>query len=89
MFPINPRDSACLIPGLSRGVDVALELSGAASAAEAGIDSLRIGGTAVWVGAVYPGTPLNLSMEMVVRKHLSIHGVHNYRPDDLVTAIEF
>jgi putative phosphonate catabolism associated alcohol dehydrogenase len=73
----------------NRGVDVALELSGATAAAQAGLESLRMGGRAVWVGAVFPGAPVELTMETVVRRHVSIHGVHNYRPDDLIAAVEF
>jgi len=72
-----------------RGVDVALDLSGAPAAMEAGIDLLRIGGRYVWVGAVFPARPLSVSAETVVRKVLSIQGVHNYAPEDLRKALEF
>ncbi|HJZ58750.1 MAG TPA: alcohol dehydrogenase catalytic domain-containing protein, partial [Gemmataceae bacterium] len=37
-----------------RGADLALELSGSPAAAELSIEVLRVGGTAVWVGAVSP-----------------------------------
>ncbi|NIA16156.1 MAG: alcohol dehydrogenase catalytic domain-containing protein [Nitrospiraceae bacterium] len=72
-----------------RGVDLALELSGAASAMAAGGDLLRIGGRYVLVGAVFPGPPFLVSPERVIRRLLSIHGLHNYTPDDLVTAVQF
>jgi alcohol dehydrogenase len=72
-----------------RGADVTLELSGASAAAAASIDLLRIGGRAVWVGAVYPGKPITVTAELVVRRHLTIHGVHNYEPNDLAAAIDF
>ena len=72
-----------------RGVDVAIDLSGAAAAMEAGIELLRIGGRYVWVGAVFPVRPLAVSAETIVRKLLSIQGVHNYAPDDLRRALEF
>ena len=72
-----------------RGVDIALELSGSSDAAESAIDLLRIGGRLVLVGAVFPGRPVALNAETVVRKLLNIQGMHNYTPADLVTAIEF
>ncbi|MFH1921709.1 MAG: zinc-binding dehydrogenase [Planctomycetota bacterium] len=72
-----------------RGVDVAIDLSGDPTAMEAGIELLRIGGRYVWVGAVFPARPLSISAETVVRKLLSVQGVHNYRPEDLRVALRF
>ena len=72
-----------------RGVDVAIDMSGAPEAIEAGVKLLRIGGRYVWVGAVFPGRALSISAETVVRKILSIQGVHNYTPPDLRTALDF
>ena len=72
-----------------RGVDLALELSGSSAAAEASLDLLRIGGTAVWVGAVMPVTAVAVKPEMIVRRQLTLHGVHNYSPVDLATAVTF
>jgi alcohol dehydrogenase len=43
----------------------------------------------VWVGAVFPTRPLAVSAETIVRKVLSIQGVHNYAPDDLRRALDF
>lgn len=72
-----------------RGVDLALELTGAAAAHEAGLPLLRIGGRYVWVGAVAPTGPVAVNPETLVRRLLTIHGVHNYTPADLVTAVQF
>ena len=72
-----------------RGVDLALELSGAAAAMEAGLDLLRIGGRYVLVGAVFPGPDIAVSPESVIRRLLSIHGLHNYTPADLAKAVAF
>ena len=72
-----------------RGVDLALELSGAAVAMEAGLDLLRIGGRYVLVGAVFPGPAVAVSPESVIRRLLSIHGLHNYTPADLARAVAF
>jgi len=72
-----------------RGVDIAIDMSGAPEAIEAGIDLLRIGGHYVWVGAVFPTRTIAISPETVVRKILSLQGVHNYTPSDLRNALEF
>lgn len=72
-----------------RGVDMAIELSGAPASVAAGLKQLRIGGTYVLVGSVYPADDVPVSAEWVVRRWLNIHGVHNYLPEDLATAIEF
>jgi alcohol dehydrogenase len=72
-----------------RGADVALELSGSADASRAAIDVLRIGGTAVWAGAVFPTQPVSVMPETVIRRCLTIIGVHNYTPQDLALAVQF
>ena len=73
----------------NRGVDIAVELSGSSEATESAIDLLRIGGRLILVGAVFPGRPVAVNAETVVRKLLTIQGMHNYMPADLATAIEF
>jgi alcohol dehydrogenase len=72
-----------------RGVDLAIELSGSDGAIETGLPLLRIGGRYVLVGSVFPAPPVSLSAENVVRRCLSIHGVHNYAPQDLSQAVSF
>jgi putative phosphonate catabolism associated alcohol dehydrogenase len=72
-----------------RGVDVALELSGAPAALEAGLPLLRLGGRYGLVGSVFPTPPVTLVPETVVRRHLTLHGVHNYLPADLMAAVGF
>ena len=72
-----------------RGVDIAIDMSGSAPAMETGLGLLRIGGRYVWVGAVFPGRPLSVSAETVVRNLLCIQGVHNYMPEDLGSALQF
>lgn len=71
------------------GVDVVFEMSGSRDSLEVGIGLLDVGGTYVWVGTVYPVGSLSIDPELVVRRLLSIRGVHNYHPVDLVGAVEF
>ena len=72
-----------------RGADLALELSGSPDASAAALDVLRVGGTAVWVGAVFPTAPVPVFPEAVIRRCLTVTGVHNYAPQDLADAIQF
>ncbi len=71
------------------GADAALELSGSPEAFEAGFPLVRTGGSYVLVGAVFPTRPVPVAMEAVVRRQLTIRGVHNYAPEDLAAAVRF
>ena len=72
-----------------RGADLAIELSGAASSVELGLGSLRIGGRYVLVGSVSRSRDVAINPEVIVRRMLTIHGVHNYAPIDLLAAVRF
>jgi len=72
-----------------RGIDVAIELSGSRQAMQAAVPLLRIGGRYTLVGAVCPTDNIVINPEMVVRRMLTILGLHNYTPDDLLTAVRF
>lgn len=72
-----------------RGVDYSLDVSGAPSAMDLSLATLRIGGVAIWVGAVLPTEPITIFPEFMVRRHLTLRGVHNYHPGDLQTALTF
>lgn len=84
-------------PGLLRasdfkngyGFDVAIECSGTNAGLLEAIELVRVGGRIVLVGAVFPSDPAPLVVERIVRKHLTLHGVHNYRSDDLLSAVDF
>jgi alcohol dehydrogenase len=72
-----------------RGVDFVIELTGSPTAFENADPLIRLGGTLVLVGAVYPSRPISLSMERIVRGCRTIRGVHNYAPHHLRSAVEF
>ncbi|MBS0210966.1 MAG: zinc-binding dehydrogenase [Planctomycetes bacterium] len=71
------------------GVDAVLELSGSTDALEQSLPLLRLGGTAVLAGAVFPTRPLTLEPERLVRRNLTLRGVHNYAPRHLEAALRF
>ncbi|MEQ9410922.1 MAG: zinc-binding dehydrogenase [Fuerstiella sp.] len=69
--------------------DVVFEMSGSPAAVEAAIQAAGIGGRVLLVGSVSPSPAVAVDPERVVRRLLSIQGVHNYRPDDLLSAVRF
>ena len=70
-------------------VDIVIETTGAPQAIEQCIDTLSIGGVIILVGSVFPQPNISLSAEQLVRKLLTVRGLHNYIPDDLAAAIRF
>lgn len=69
--------------------DVVLELSGAPAAIEAGCALSDIGAKVILVGTVMQSRPVQIDPEILVRRWISIHGVHNYIPGDLQAAVRF
>lgn len=79
--------SSALAPGEpTLPADVFLELSGSPAAAGGAIDATAIGGTVVLAGTVSPGVTLGWDAETLVRRLITVRGVHNYRPADLAAA---
>ncbi|WP_193210545.1 zinc-binding dehydrogenase [Luteolibacter marinus] len=72
-----------------RGADLSLEFSGATPAVAAALAVTRTGGTAIIAGTTTPGGMIGLDPNDLVRRMLTIKGLHNYAPADLVTAIDF
>ncbi|WP_438479741.1 zinc-binding dehydrogenase [Oleiharenicola lentus] len=71
------------------GADLVVEVAGSAAVIPQGVAMLRAGGCYVWAGMVHRETTLALTGEAVVKKCLTIRGVHNYAPPDLAAALEF
>ena len=87
-------------PGAAESVDralevaggaplVAVEASGAPSAVASALTRLGVGGVAVLVGSVFPAPAFALDAESVVRRLVTVRGVHNYAPRHLVEAARF
>ena len=72
-----------------RGADIGLELAGVPESMDLGISLLRPGGRFVMAGATFPGPPVRLSAEDIVRRMIRIEGVYNYSPEDLESALAF
>lgn len=70
-------------------VDVAIDFTGSTNAVGQALDRLDVGGVLVLAGSVTPAPPLALDPEAVVRRWLTITGVHNYEPRHLHQAVAF
>lgn len=70
-------------------VDAVFEVAGTSSVVPEGLEYLRPGGTYIFIGMVLPATPLTLTGEAIIRKCLTIRGVHNYASRHLEAALRF
>ncbi|TFF37237.1 zinc-binding dehydrogenase [Mucilaginibacter psychrotolerans] len=85
IFPNNPVDGSFPWPQ----ADVVFDMTGRPEAMKVGVESLGLGGTVVWIGAVFPASPVPVDAQRVVRNLLEIKGLHNYNYDDFVNATIF
>lgn len=69
--------------------DRVFELCGAPEAVEQAFAVAGVGAAIVLVGSVKTSPAVALDPERIVRQCWNIHGVHNYRPDDLQAALAF
>lgn len=88
---IAPESMSLMLSDSTDGahVDIYLELAGYVSDFSLLMHHLAIGSTLVFAGAVFPSPALPLDMEAVIRKCITIKGIHNYRPEHLVRAMTF
>jgi len=80
-----PLTAGSLLPP----VDLVIEVTGQSSVVPDGIKALRPGGHYVWAGMVHPDSRLDLTGEQVLRKCLTLRGVHNYAPHHLAAGLDF
>ncbi|KRA24418.1 hypothetical protein ASD65_08275 [Microbacterium sp. Root61] len=71
------------------GPSAVIEASGAGSAVGLALTAAAVGGVVVLVGSVFPGNDVPLSAESIVRRQLTIRGIHNYRAEHLIEAVDF
>jgi putative phosphonate catabolism associated alcohol dehydrogenase len=88
---IAPESMSLMLPDVTDGasIDIYLELAGYVSDFPQLMRHMAIGSTIVFAGAVFPSPALPLDMEAVIRKCITIKGIHNYRADHLVRALAF
>ncbi|WP_176697059.1 alcohol dehydrogenase catalytic domain-containing protein [Microbacterium sp. 3J1] len=72
---------------LDRDPDVVIEASG--HAVQDAIAGATTGGTVVLVGSVFPAEPVPFDAESLVRRLVTVTGVHNYTGQELAEAVAF
>ncbi|MGG5598888.1 zinc-binding dehydrogenase [Myroides sp. DF42-4-2] len=78
-----------LLDEANLSLDIVIDTTGMPAVMEEGIELLGIGGISIWIGAVFNQEATPINAEKIVRKLLTIRGLHNYTPQDLSTAIDF
>lgn len=71
------------------GADVLIEVCGEPGVIPAGLAMLRTGGRYVLAGVVNPDSFVSLDVNLILRKLVTLRGVHNYHPRHLVQALDF
>jgi putative phosphonate catabolism associated alcohol dehydrogenase len=72
-----------------RGADVTMEFSGSSAAVAGALAATRTGGVSIIAGTTTPGGSIALDPHELLRRMLTLRGLHNYAPEDLVVAVEF
>lgn len=71
------------------GADAAIEVCGVPAAVPAGIRMLRTGGRYVIGGLVNPEAHFTLDGNDLLKRWITLRGIHNYHPRHLVEALDF
>ena len=71
------------------GADAVIEVCGHPGVIPSGIQFLRTGGNYVLAGVVNPDAFVRIDANQLVRKLVTLRGVHNYHPRNLLEALDF
>ncbi len=71
------------------GTDAVIEVCGDPEVIPAGIQFLRTGGRYVLGGVVNPDSFVRIDANLILRKLITLRGVHNYHPRNLIEALDF
>jgi threonine dehydrogenase-like Zn-dependent dehydrogenase len=71
------------------GADAVIEVCGVPDVIPAGLEMLRIGGRYVLGGLVNPGANVTVDANVLVKKWVTLRGIHNYHPRHLIQALDF
>ena len=71
------------------GADICIEVCGQPNVVATGIEMLRTGGRYIICGLVNPKANLTIDGNLILRKMITVKGVHNYHPRQLIQALDF
>ena len=94
VFDPAAQDDAALVKQVRsickpEGADAVIEVCGYPSVIPSGLQMLRVGGRYVLGGVVNPDSFVNLDVNLILRKLITLRGVHNYHPRHLIEALDF
>lgn len=71
------------------GADVVIEVCGVPEVIPVGLAVLRTGGRYVLGGLVNPNADVTIDANILVKKWITLRGIHNYHPRHLIQALDF
>ncbi|MCL4764827.1 MAG: zinc-binding dehydrogenase [Hyphomicrobiaceae bacterium] len=71
------------------GSDAVIEVCGVPDVIPQGLRMLRTGGRYVLGGLVNPGANVTIDANMLVKRWVTMRGIHNYHPRHLIQALDF
>ena len=88
---LSEADLVAKVKGLCRpeGADAVVELCGTPDVIPSGIEMVRTGGRYVLGGLVNPDAFVRIDANKILRKLITLSGVHNYHPRHLIQALDF
>jgi len=94
VIDVASMDQATLIAAVRElappdGADVVIEVCGVPAVIPAGLEMLRVGGRYVLAGLVSAGADVTIDGNVIVKKWITLKGVHNYHPRHLIEALDF
>lgn len=81
--------TAVLDATAGEGVEYAVDLTGSDDACRTALELLAVGSSLGLVGSVSPTSGLQVVPEQLVRRLITVVGIHNYAPTDLAAAVRF
>ena len=93
-FDVSTKSEPDLIQAVYKacppdGADVCIEVCGNPGVVATGIDMLRTGGRYIIAGLVNPNAQLTIDGNLMLRKMITMRGIHNYHPRQLIQALDF
>ena len=88
---VPEKDVIAEVRGLCRpdGADAVIEVCGVPDVIPQGLQMLRTGGRYVLGGLVNPGANVTIDANMLVKRWVTMRGIHNYHPRHLIQALDF
>ena len=71
------------------GADAIIEVCGVPEVIPQGLQMLRVGGRYVLGGLVNPGANVTIDANILVKRWITMRGIHNYHPRHLIQALDF